>query len=536
MNSNNYKRISLLGFIFIFSGKIFAQLPTYHIQNSGINSGYFLFTPTETQGMAPTGHYLIMMDYTGHIVYYYQGIGNPISYPANFQIQKSKFISFYGNGKYFLADSNFNIADTLSPFNGHVANAHDMQSLSNGNYMMLTNEQVTMDLSGFNMFHHNQSPGSANANVTCGALQEMNLNGQLIWQWRARDHFPFDDAYEFWLYDSTNVDWTHFNAVEEDFDGNILVSSRFFNEIFKINKTTGDVMWRLGGKHNQFTFINDSINFTGQHDIRVLPDSNYSLFDNGYYFPTHKAKAEIFKLDTALHTANFIRKVYGVNQGFSGSRGNAQFMNDGNVLIDWGQMSNDNLVFSITDSNNAEIYRLWFDDSLTSYRTHYYDQLPWNLNQPVISCFDSSGLLVLKAPGGYSEYLWSSGETTSTIISTMPDTVWVYVQKGNLGGMLSSSMEVIDSTSLCGTISDTVLPTSFQYNLYPNPAGDEIILYAPGLVQIEIFNTLGKKVYEEFFEDKFNHRHITLSHLPEGVFILRVTTTNEPINIPFVHQ
>ena len=72
--------------------------------------------------------------------------------------------------------------------------------------------------------------------------------------------------------------------------------------------------------------------------------------------------------------------------------------------------------------------------------------------------------------------------------------------------------------------------------MYPNPAGDEIILYAPGLVQIEIFNTLGKKVYEEFFEDKFNHRHITLSHLPEGVFILRVTTTNEPINIPFVHQ
>jgi hypothetical protein len=58
-----------------------------------------------------------------------------------------------------------------------------------------------------------------------------------------------------------NVDWTHSNAVEFDYNGHLLLSSRPLNEITKINRQTGNVMWRFGGKYNNFTFIGDTVPF-----------------------------------------------------------------------------------------------------------------------------------------------------------------------------------------------------------------------------------------------------------------------------------
>ena len=38
----------------------------------------------------------------------------------------------------------------------------------------------------------------------------------------------------------------------------LMISSRHLNEITKISRTTGDIIWRFGGKNNQFTFVNDT--------------------------------------------------------------------------------------------------------------------------------------------------------------------------------------------------------------------------------------------------------------------------------------
>ena len=40
-------------------------------------------------------------------------------------------------------------------------------------------------------------------------------------------------------------------------DNNLLASLRTTSEIVKINRQTGEVMWRLGGKMNQFTFVSE---------------------------------------------------------------------------------------------------------------------------------------------------------------------------------------------------------------------------------------------------------------------------------------
>ena len=77
------------------------------------------------------------------------------------------------------------------------------------------------------------------------------------------------------------------NAVSIDpTDNNLLVSLRTTSEIVKINRQTGEVMWRLGGKANQFTFVgeheeNAPYYTVGQHDIHRLANGNLLYFDNG---------------------------------------------------------------------------------------------------------------------------------------------------------------------------------------------------------------------------------------------------------------
>ena len=46
------------------------------------------------------------------------------------------------------------------------------------------------------------------------------------------------------------------NSVDKDDDGNYLVSSRHYHQVYKIDGSSGDILWRLGGKDNDFTMNN----------------------------------------------------------------------------------------------------------------------------------------------------------------------------------------------------------------------------------------------------------------------------------------
>ena len=99
----------------------------------------------------------------------------------------------------------------------------------------------------------------------------------------------------------------HANAIDIDFDDNLLLSSRGLDEITKINRVTGDIIWRFGGSQNEFTFIND-YPFTHQHSIKSLGSNRYLLFDNGNFSSQYTGTVNIsraveYELDTVLMTA-----------------------------------------------------------------------------------------------------------------------------------------------------------------------------------------------------------------------------------------
>ena len=53
------------------------------------------------------------------------------------------------------------------------------------------------------------------------------------------------------------LDWIHANAIEEDSDGDLLVSLRHFDQIIRVDRSGGDsVLWRLGGAtENWFAYV-----------------------------------------------------------------------------------------------------------------------------------------------------------------------------------------------------------------------------------------------------------------------------------------
>ena len=68
-----------------------------------------------------------------------------------------------------------------------------------------------------------------------------DISGNELWNWNIFDHVdPSEEEY------NIQEDWSHANAIDVDYDGNYLVSFRSFNQIWKIDSESGNIIWRLG--------------------------------------------------------------------------------------------------------------------------------------------------------------------------------------------------------------------------------------------------------------------------------------------------
>jgi len=100
--------------------------------------------------------------------------------------------------------------------------------------------------------------GPVDALVAGHVIVRQSVTGQVEFLWNAWDHFVLAD----WI-EPTGVnpplDFDHPNSLDFDVDGSYVVSFRHMGEITKIDRRTGTIVWRLGGRNNQFMFFNDPL-------------------------------------------------------------------------------------------------------------------------------------------------------------------------------------------------------------------------------------------------------------------------------------
>ena len=87
-------------------------------------------------------------------------------------------------------------------------------------------------------------------------FQEIDIaNNKLLFQWRASDHHALNESYHE-IADAGTLedpwDFYHINSVQKDALGNYIVSARYPHAISYVNGKNGNIMWRLGGKLNNF--------------------------------------------------------------------------------------------------------------------------------------------------------------------------------------------------------------------------------------------------------------------------------------------
>lgn len=397
-----------------------------------------------------------------------------------------------GNAYFHILDLNMNEIGMLSHTNDVDGDAHDIQILPNGHYIIGCLKDSVMDLSGFNF---SGTPGSATTNVNACVIQEFDESFNLVFEWNSLNHIhPTECVDSIYGYNPLNFDYCHFNAIEQDDDGNFLLSFRHLDAIYKIDRTSGNVKWILGGKSNQFTFVNDN-GFSGQHDIRKLPNGNYSLFDNANSSPIpRKSRGVEFALDTINMTATKTWEYIHTPSFFANAMGNHVTSENEDHLLGYGLVYRPNPNAVIVDDGGNVSTLLMYTDSVMSYRTHW-QQIPFPFQQPEISCSNTGSGILLSAPPGFTNYVWNTGETTSSILVNIPGTYLVWVNQGE--GMLGSQPVILNNINLdCISSVFDEEPTSYQSNIkYVDLLGREVKYPIEGNFYIKFNNGKGTLTY-----------------------------------------
>ncbi|MBN1760583.1 MAG: aryl-sulfate sulfotransferase, partial [Chitinispirillaceae bacterium] len=341
--------------------------------------GYIFLSPSH---FVDKKGFNLILDNSGNIVYWQEITdGTPVCFqvlPNGYLGYGSmyEFYDFTGGGptKFYMMDSSYTIVDEFKMGNGYVAESHEFQLLPNGHALMLSYDLQSVDMSKIVPGGH---PG---ATVVGSIIQEVDGDKNVVFQWRSWDYLDIKDSYN----DLTLkvFDPIHINSLDMDSDNHLLVSVMALAEIVKINRQTGAILWIMGGKNNQFTFVNEEEvsayapeYFMYQHDVRRLDNGNILMIDDGQKARRDWSRVVEYQIDETNLTATKVWQYRHDPDISVSTMGSAQRLPNGNTLIGWGMGSavSKTAVTEVDPSGNV-VLELAFNANLwSSYRAQKYD-------------------------------------------------------------------------------------------------------------------------------------------------------------------
>jgi hypothetical protein len=298
-----------------------SDLPRYVAGGPDPTPGYVVFG---------AGRYGVVIDNTGRVVWYRRFPNGPgltfTAEPSGKYYARVPGASPTDPSPWVELDPLGNVTRAFDCTGRLTARFHDLIAQPDGSYWLMCDETRRMDLSGVG--------GVASANVTGTAIQHISADRTLLFQWSPFDHFAITDG-DPRDRTGTNVNWTHGNALDLAPDGNLIVSFRNLGEITKINTTNGEVIWRLGGRRNEFRFATAAgATFVGQHSARATATGAILLLDN--LGDTTASRAERYALDEKQKTAQLVRSYGSLPGVVTPIGGSAQDLPNGHTLVSFG--------------------------------------------------------------------------------------------------------------------------------------------------------------------------------------------------------
>jgi Arylsulfotransferase (ASST) len=270
-----------------------------------------------------------------------------------------------GRGHDMIMDRSYRLIATVDAGFGHnTADLHEFQLTPRGTALITAYRVLPYDLTGFG--------GPKRGKVADSIIREVHVaTGRVLFTWHALEHVALSETYasvpkatakrgkSVW-------DYFHINSVQEELNGNLLVSARNTWAVYEISHTTGKVLWRLGGKRSTFR-LGPSASFAWQHDARRRPDGTITILDNESGAGSEQPPRVIsLRLDPQWKIATLVHADVAPKGVLSGSQGNAQLLQNGHVLVGWGSVprvtefdASGNVVFDATFTRGDDSYRAY---------------------------------------------------------------------------------------------------------------------------------------------------------------------------------
>jgi hypothetical protein len=228
----------------------------------------------------------------------------------------------FGQGECVICDHSYREITRVKAGNGYDADHHEFLITPEDTALITIYHGVDRDLTSVG--------GPADATVLDGIVQEVDIEtGEVLFEWHSLDHVELSE------HTTAYYDHLHLNSIDVYDEDHLIISSRETSTVFKIDRKTGDIVWRLGGEKSDFE-MGPGARFFYQHDARSHTDGTITLFDNGNMNTAEQSRGIVLHIDEEAMKANLAREYTHTDKLLSSTQGNVQVLPNGNVFIGWG--------------------------------------------------------------------------------------------------------------------------------------------------------------------------------------------------------
>lgn len=212
-------------------------------------------------------------------------------------------------------------------------------------------------------------------------LEEITPEREVVWSWNLFDHVPPAGSKE---------ELCHANHLSFDDAGGFLYFNCRFLGLLKIERASGELVWRLGGSYDEtslgpgdFTFEPPEARFSDAHEPDLHEDGTLLLYDNGGYAglggDTRNFRSRVleYRLDqTAMRATQsfefpgtFNVDSWFTNDWYTPFWGDADRLPNGNILVTAGVRSStaSSRLFEITREGEV-VWQLTFPPNAGLYK------------------------------------------------------------------------------------------------------------------------------------------------------------------------
>jgi hypothetical protein len=274
-----------------------------------------------------------------------------------------------GEGVVQITDTSYRPVKRVRGGNGYELDFHETTITPQGTLLGLVYNPVARDLRSIG--------GPRDGRVVDAIVQEIDIaTGLVLFEWHSvgsvplrESHAPVPKA------PGSLYDYFHVNSVAVADDGNLLVSGREVWSVLKIDRKTGRILSRLGGKDSDYRMAGAS-QFAYQHDAQEHEPGTMTIFDNEAAPRVRdRSRALVLSVDDRNKTATVKSAFSHPTRLLSGTQGNVQQLAGGHLFVGWGSQG----YFSEFGPGGDVLFDARLARGSDTYRAY---RLPWRAKPP----------------------------------------------------------------------------------------------------------------------------------------------------------